>query len=133
MDSLHSPVRQGPRFGPVSLTAALALWCAGPARAGADPLYTYTLSADGPAQAYDEAVAVACLQGVINRDGPRVYLLSQKNRRPGYWLELFSRGGRWLEGRQVQAVPDIESLVRLAGPRLKGAVVWDSEVPPTIN
>jgi hypothetical protein len=104
-----------------------------PARAGSDPLYTYTLSGDGSPRAYDEAVAVACLQGVINRDGPRVYVLSQKDRRPGYWLDLFSRGGRWLEARRVQALPDIESLVRLAGPRLKGAVVWDPGVPATIN
>ncbi len=133
MDLLHPPVRHGPRFGFIPLAAALALWCAAPARAGADPLYTYTLGSDGSAQAYDEAVAVACLQGVVNRDGPRVYVLSQKDRRPGYWLDLFSRGGRWLEGRRFQAMPDIESLVRLAGPRLKGAVVWDPGVPATIN
>src|SRR5690606_27349380 len=30
-------------------------------------LYTYTLSGDHTAEAYDEAVTVACIQGILNR------------------------------------------------------------------
>ena len=34
------------------------------------PLYTYTLAQDGTPAAYDEAMAVASLQGIINRASP---------------------------------------------------------------
>ncbi len=43
------------------------------------PLYTYTLSHDGTPESYDEAMAVASLQGIINRDAPTLYVLSRKN------------------------------------------------------
>jgi uncharacterized membrane protein len=49
-----------------------------PAPADAGPLYTYTLAQDGTQASYDEAMAVATLQGIINRKGPRLYLLSRK-------------------------------------------------------
>src|ERR1041384_6640379 len=62
------------------------------------PLYTYTLAQDGTPQSYDEALAVACLQGIINRKGPELYVLSRKNTRPQYWLDLLSKEGRWLQG-----------------------------------
>jgi len=96
-------------------------------------LYCYTLSADESPDGYDEAVAASCLQGVINRDRPVLYLLSKKNPRPQYWLDLLSRDGRWLQARSVVPVGDLGGLVRLAGKRLKGAVVWDPAVPATLN
>ena len=48
----------------------------------AKPLYTYTLVQDGTRQRYDEAMAVACLQGIINRKTPELYVLSPTNTRP---------------------------------------------------
>jgi hypothetical protein len=62
------------------------------------PLYTYTLAQDGTPEAYDEAMAVACLQGIINRESPELYVLSRKNTRPQYWLDILSKEGRWLAG-----------------------------------
>ncbi|MBI2425261.1 MAG: hypothetical protein HYV27_20715 [Candidatus Hydrogenedentes bacterium] len=100
---------------------------------GSTPLYTYRLAAQGTVAAYDEAVAVACLQGLINRDGPRLYVLAAFNGRPQYWLDLFSRDSRWLAGRERIAVPDLDGLRKLAGGALKGAVVWDPAVPATLN
>lgn len=100
---------------------------------GAGPLYTYTLSHDGSAASYDEALAAATLEGVINRQAPEVYLLSARDKRPGFWLNVLSTGGRWLEGMQTVPVADLGGLVRLAGPRLKGAVIWDPAVPATEN
>ena len=96
-------------------------------------LYTYTLGQDGTAESYDEAMAVACLQGIINRELPEVYVLSRKNPRPQFWLDLLSKDGRWLEGREIEPLPDVSALVRLAGNRLKGAVIWDPAVPASIN
>jgi hypothetical protein len=96
-------------------------------------LYTYTLAQDGTAVSYDEAMAVACLQGIINRESSEVYVLSRKNPRPQFWLDLLSRDGRWLEGREIEPLPNLGALVHLAGNRLKGAVVWDPAVPASIN
>jgi hypothetical protein len=97
------------------------------------PIHTYTLAQDGSPASYDEALAVACLQGIINRLSPEVYVLSRKNPRPQYWLELLSKDGRWLQGREVQPLADLDSLVKLAGKRLKGAVIWDPAVPASVN
>jgi len=96
-------------------------------------LHTYSLAQDRTAESYDEALAVASLQGIINRESPELYLLSPQNGRPRYWLDLLSEGGRWLEGREEVEQDDLEDLVDLAGDRLKGAVVWDPTVPATVN
>lgn len=97
------------------------------------PLYTYTLSSGGSTASYDEALAVASLQGVINRRSPELYVLSAKNSRPQFWLDLLSKDGRWLERRPQQSLPDLAAIVKLAGPRIKGAVIWDPAVPATVN
>jgi len=96
-------------------------------------LHTYTLAQDGTPESYDEALAVASLQGIINRERPELYLLSRKNSRPRYWLDLLSAGGRWLEGREQVEHDGLTDLVGLAGERLKGAVVCDPTVPATVN
>lgn len=103
-----------------------------PATGGA-PLYSFALTHDGTSQSYDEAMAVACLQGIINRKSPELYVLSRKNTRPQYWLDILSKEGRWLEGRELRPLPDVGALVQLAGKRLKGAVIWDPAVPASIN
>jgi hypothetical protein len=100
---------------------------------GARPLYIYTLAQDGTPESYDEAMAVACLQGIINRAGPLVYLLSRNNTRPRYWLDLLSRDGRWLQGREPKTLKDLDALRALAGERLKGAVIWEPTVPASAN
>jgi hypothetical protein len=96
-------------------------------------LYTYTLSQQKPVEAYDEAVAVATLQGVINRQSPELYVLSPKNARPKFWLDLLSKDDRWLVGREQKRIGDLDGLVKLAGSRLQGAIIWDPAVPATVN
>ena len=104
------------------------------------PLYVYTLTQRADAGTYDEAVAVATVQGVINRDSPELYVLSTKYpigladpARPGYWLRHFTRPGEWLADRPQVTMGDLDDLVRLAGARLKGVVIWDPGVPATVN
>src|ERR1035441_3291599 len=97
------------------------------------PLYTYTLAQDGTPASYDEAMAVASLQGIINDTSPDLYLLSRKNTRPQFWLDLLAKDGRWLRGRERKPQPDLSALVKLAGKRLKGAIIWDPAVPASAN
>lgn len=96
-------------------------------------IYTYELKQHGTPAAYDEAMAVACLQGIINRDGPRLYLLSSANVKPAYWLEKMTQTGKWLAGRKQVPVSNLDELVKLAGDQVKGVVIWDPEVPASIN
>ncbi len=97
------------------------------------PLYVYTIAASGTLASYDEAMAVASLQGIINRKSPEVYLLSHQNTRPQFWLDLLAKDDRWLHGREQKRLADIDALVKLAGTRLKGAVIWDPAVPASVN
>lgn len=99
----------------------------------ANELYTYTLSGDTTADAYDEAVVVACIQGILNRDATRLYLLSNTYERPAYWLDTLSASGRWLEKEKRTPVATLGELVALAGEQIKGAIIWDPDVPASLN
>jgi len=107
-----------------SLSVAFLVASAGQAGAAADAagahivgksLYTYTLAQDGTPESYDEALAVACLQGIINRKEPVLYVLSRNDPHPAYWLDLLSKEGRWLQGRPPEALTNLDALVQLAG------------------
>ena len=111
---------------------AAAAWGQGAAMPDG-PMYTFTVKQGGAPAAYDEALAVACLQGLINRGRPVLYVVSENDPNPKYWWEKLSAEGRWLHGRQLQPVGTVDELVRLAGERLKGAVIWDPDVAATVN
>src|ERR1700677_359687 len=115
-------------FGLLIIGVWLSVTCA-----TAAPLYTFTLAQDGTAASYDEALAAATLQGIINRSSPELCLLSRTNARPQFWLDLLAKNNRWLHGRKQKPLRDLTALVKLAGKRLKGAVIWDPAVPATIN
>ena len=93
----------------------------------------YTLSQKKTIESYDELMVVACLQGIINRKSPIVYVVSTADKWPGHWLEIFSSEGRWLHGRQTQSLADLDALFALTKGKVKGAVIWDSTVPASIN
>src|SRR5262245_2213535 len=83
------------------------------------PLYTYTLAQDQTPATYDESLAVACLQGIINRGSPDLYVLSRKNNRPAFWLDVLSKEDRWLTDRERRPLTTLAGLVKLAGPRVR--------------
>ena len=97
------------------------------------PVYVYTISGSQNAAGYDEALAAVSLQGLINRDGPRLYVMTKSWARPQMWFDLLAGEGGWLHNRQRHDLPDLTALVTLAGKRLAGAVIWDPKVPATVN
>ncbi len=125
----------------LSWYVALVLMCLAAVGSGASAeptaagkaLYTYTLTTAGGPEAYDEALAVACFQGIVNRKAPTLYVLSPKKDTPRLWLEVFTREGGWLHGRPVEPLPGLDAVAKLAGSRVKGAVIWDPAVPATAN
>ena len=103
------------------------------AEAPAQAMYLYTPAQVSGAEAYDEAVAAACIQGIVNRTNPQVYVLSNVSTRPQYWLDTLSKSPGWLTGKQWVPLADLNALAALAGDRLKGVVIWDPSVPATVN
>lgn len=67
-------------------------------------LYIYRLLDDGTTAAYDEAVAVSCVQGILNREEPLLYVASPRKMAPDWWLDRFRSKGEWLENRELAAV-----------------------------
>ncbi len=96
-------------------------------------IYTYKLSTTAGVELYDEAVAVSCLQGIINRDAPVLYLKSHTSEMPDYWLSVFKQEGKWLHGKQESEVKGLDELLKMAGNGVKGVVIWDPKVPATLN
>ena len=78
-------------------------------------------------------MAVACLQGIINREQPRLYVFSKRDNKPEYWRKILSDKGRWLSGKTFKPLADLNALVEMAKPALKGAVIWDPQVPASVN
>lgn len=96
--------------------------------------------------AYDMAKLVGALQGIVNRDEPRLFIYylpngldREKNQKesPGqldrFWLNWLRQDGRMLSDYTVIETANIcEVLQRFAG-LFKGLVVWDENVPSTAN
>ena len=121
----------------------------------ADSIYLYELLDNGTPEAYDQCMAVACMQGLINRTGAVLYLTCPDDedhrfglagdagyglphmRRPcctpKYWLEKFLAPGGWLCGRKQVVLHTIYEVYELTKPYIKGAVIWDPSVPATVN
>lgn len=103
--------------------------------AGRSPnrFYLYRLSEAKDPDGYDEAMAAACIQGIVNRGHPEIYIISEEDKYPGYWLDILSSGGRWLQGYKAVPVDSLGSLFRLGKDKIRGAIIWDPDVPATVN
>ncbi len=130
------PIRQ------ICAVALASLFC----RAGAaerEPIYIYDLrptlafdasSEKSVANAWDEAHVVATLQGLANRDAPRLYVRFVEfggRDIDMYWLEKYSKPGEWLCGRRIVEIKSLEELFERFGKFAEGAVVYDGKVPAT--
>jgi hypothetical protein len=98
-----------------------------------ESLYVYELSDAGNISSFDEAVTVACLQGIINQNTPKLYILSSRNKRPQFWLDKFTGENEWLHGKYLNKTNNLDELIELAGDFLRGAIIWDPKVPATLN
>lgn len=109
-------------------------------------IYLYKIPEPINESTYDETVAAVCLQGIINRKFPRVYIISKKDRseariygvsknieRPESWLKLMSEKGRWLHGKTIEVLSNLNDLMKIAKDYLNGVVIWDPEVQASIN
>jgi hypothetical protein len=105
-----------------------------------------TLPPDGKTHAellrdYDTLVLLSTLQGVVNRDQPRLYLLGDHSRNgaPGvdeFWLKVYQERGQpygWLAQTEIITLTSIVEVLDTFAPALQGVVIWDPAVPATLN
>lgn len=101
----------------------------------------YTLEGDwgNPQEvkrSWDHAHTLATLQGLVNRDAPRLYTYFVKNGKHDidrYWWNKYRTEGKWLAGKDTLVYPDILSLVKAFKSEINGVVVYDPAVPATSN
>jgi hypothetical protein len=88
------------------------------------------------AEVWDTMHLLAALQGLINRDAPRLYLFYCEEfglDTDQFWFDWARTEDGWLRGTEVRAVATLEELVRQFRDRVQGLVVYDPRVPATSN
>lgn len=103
--------------------------------------YTLRIDANNREQvrmAWDHCHAVAALQGLVNREGPVLYVrvIESQHRRQNvddFWLAKLSEPGQWLSGRPVECIDTIADLVRQFRSQIRGLVIYDPNVAATSN
>lgn len=81
---------------------------------------------------WDETHLIASLQGLVNRDAPRLYI--RYNLPPDdFWWERMTEPGGWLAGHPVERMDSLEQLLQRFSGYYAGVVVWDERVPATSN
>ncbi len=101
--------------------------------------YTLHFDENSPEEvraAWDHNHAVAALQGIVNKEEPNLYIFFVKNRNidvDRYWWDKYRSEGEWLAKRDTIVHHDIVSLFETYRSSLKGAVVYDPQVPATSN
>ncbi|MFD0713303.1 malectin domain-containing carbohydrate-binding protein [Paenibacillus sp. GCM10027626] len=95
---------------------------------------------------YDMELFVSTLQGIVNQQGPRLYIRNHKFGAPfgdvatseynsinTYWLDKFTQRGQWLSEATVTTLSTIEDLVSTFNSTINGLILWDPKVDATVN
>jgi hypothetical protein len=81
---------------------------------------------------WDESHLVAALEGLVNRDRPRLFIRYVKEP-DDFWWEQMTQPDGWLAKREIVRVISLEALLKRFQSFYHGAVVWDERVPATAN
>lgn len=106
-----------------------------------DMQYLNQLDANSPEDArtiWENVHTVATLQGIVNRLIPQLYLFYVEVPNKGinidrYWWNKFRQSGKWIGGASIESVQSVSELVDKFKENIKGAVVYDPNVPATSN
>ena len=101
----------------------------------------YTLKADykdsmAVIGVWDDLHAISALQGIVNRDKPRLYIEYVENNGcsiDAYWWNRYRRKKEWLHGRDTLMMESVEEVIRYFSPMLRGVVAYDPNVASTSN
>ena len=81
---------------------------------------------------WDEAHLVAALEGLVNRDHPQLFVRYLK-KPDDFWWNQMNQSGRWLAGRKIVRIGDLNELLKRFHNYYQGVVLWDERVPATAN
>ena len=99
------------------------------------PLKRVELSDPAAARRWWDAMhLLGCLQGLVNRDQPRLYLMHVAEfgvETDAFWMEWYRGEDGWLQESQVTTVETLEALLRAHRGAFDGVVVYDERVPAT--
>ncbi|MCL2622744.1 MAG: hypothetical protein FWD31_03665 [Planctomycetaceae bacterium] len=87
-------------------------------------------------EAWDHVHTAAVLQGVVNRNEPRLFYFFVETGRQcidEYWWEMYRKPGKWLAERETTTYDNIVDLVTAYRDDVDGVVVYDPNVPSTSN
>ena len=85
---------------------------------------------------WDQVHILATLQGIVNRERPRLYLFYIENEGINidrYWWNKYRQPGKWLHNKDTIVYSDIVDLIGSFKNGIKGAVVYDPNVASTSN
>ncbi len=82
---------------------------------------------------YDLFRFTTCLQGLVNREKPELFLLWEEHDR--FWLDYMTGEGKFLEQEPLVTVETVEELLGIYAGFIRecGLIVWDENVPATLN
>lgn len=115
------------------------------ARAAPKMIYTYDArplrkldlgDAKNAAKVWDTIHLLAALQGLANRKSPQFYFFYCNEfgtDTDQFWFDWLRGEDGWLKTSKVQALPDIEALLKALRTQYKGLVVYDPKVAATSN
>jgi len=92
-----------------------------------------------PAQArevWDTMHLLAALQGLVNRESPRLYLFYCQQfgvKTDHFWFDWFRGEDGWLRAAEVRGVDRLDELIEKFRGDFDGLVVYDGNVPATAN
>ena len=81
---------------------------------------------------WDETHLVVTLQGLVNRDRPRLFIRYMKDLDDFWWRQMTTPDG-WLAGREIVHISSVDQLLAHFRSYYRGIVVWDERVPSTSN
>lgn len=105
-----------------------------PIEKGPEQIRLYDLSPTrlmAPRRAWEEAHLVSVLQGLVNRDAPRLFVTFLEI--DTWWLDELREPEHWLHSTRVVAADSVEDLVSAFSTYFNGVVVWDRHNPATSN
>ena len=89
------------------------------------------------ARLWDIMHTTATLQGIVNRNSPKLYIRYVKNGQgenvDDYWWNKYRRPGEWLAGRDTVATTELVDVIAAFRKEIRGVVVYDSNVASTSN
>ena len=83
---------------------------------------------------YDALNLITALQGLVNRDAPRM-LISYDGATDNFWYAYLRRPEKLFYGYKVNTVHNMEEFLQVYGEEIRryGLILWDENVPATMN